>query len=329
MCVCEAIIQVHRTSDGEANILVCAPSDAACDVLASRLLPHLPQKSLIRLNWWSRKVESLKPELLSVSPMDQQTGVFTIPTFEQLQQSRVVVCQCFVAECLQLVGPPGYLKKHFSHLFIDECNLAMECESLVPILSVGSQCSLVLVGDTKQLSPVIRDPAAAAMGLGLSIQERLLQLPLYAGGMYCTSTRLVSNYRSNEALLTVPSSLFYSGKLEAMAPPAVASPFEHLGDLGAAGFPLLLCDVPHGEERSKLDTPSFYNMEECYAVSSLAQALLRCKTKEGVTPLHTGEIAVITPFRAQVLVRSVSCLVGCAWLSAMKITAPGTHKRAY
>lgn len=301
MCVCEAIIQVHRT-DNNAKILVCAPSDAACDVLASRLIPHLPQKSVLRINWWSRKVASVKPELLSSCPMDE-TGVFTVPSSFLMQEARVVVCQCFVAACLELVKPQENLRKRFSHLFIDECNLAMECESLVPIMSVGSETSLVLAGDTKQLSPVIRDQAAAAMGLGLSIQERLLKLPLYVDGVYCTNTRLVNNYRSNEALLTVPSSLFYDGNLEAMAPEDVANPFEHLGDLGAAGFPLLLCDISHGEERSKLDTPSFYNMEECHAISSLARALLGCKTKEGVTSLHTGEIAVITPFRAQVLVR--------------------------
>ena len=302
MCVCEAIIQVHRRNH-KGTILVCAPSDAACDVLATRLIPHLPQKSLLRINWWSRKVASVKPELLPFCPMDQ-TGVFTVPTLERLHGARVIVCQCFVAACLELVVPKERLRNdYFSHLFIDECNLAMECESLVPIMIVGSKTSLVLAGDTKQLSPVIRDPAAAAMGLGLSLQERLLKFPLYSDGAYCTSTRLINNYRSNEALLTVPSSLFYDAKLQAMAVQEVANPFEHLGDLGEAGFPLLLCDVSHGEERSKLDTPSFYNMEECHAISSLAHALLGCKTKKDVPALHTGEIAVITPFRAQVLVR--------------------------
>ena len=142
--------------------------------------------------------------------------------------------------------------------------------------------------------------------MGLSLQERLLKLPLYTCGKFDVMTNLVNNYRSNDALLTVPSSLFYGGSLEALAPDEVANPFENFGDLGPAGFPLLLCDVAHGKERSKMDTPSFYNMEECNAILSLAQGLLLCKTKEGVSPLHTGQISVITPFRAQVLaLRSV------------------------
>lgn len=166
---------------------------------------------------------------------------------------------------------------------------------------MGIKCSIVLAGDTKQLGPTIRDPVAARAGLSMSIQERLLKLPLYQSGYHSVVTRLVANYRSNQALLTVPSSLFYAGKLRCLAPKEVSDPFQDFGDLGPAGFPLLLCNVHHGKERNKLDTPSFFNMEECHAIMTLAQGLLNCKTKEGIEKLHTGQIAVITPFRAQVL----------------------------
>lgn len=303
MVVCEAIIQVFRAYGGKCDktILVCAPSDAACDVLASRLLPHLPKESLLRINWWSRKLASVKPELLSSCPMSETGGMFIIPGVDKLREARVIVCQCFVAECLELAGPTGWTRNCVSHVFIDETSQAMECEALVPLLKLSDECSIVLAGDTKQLSSSIRSPVAASMGLGLSIQERLLQLPLYRYGDYCTITRLVNNYRSNEALLVVPSNLFYGGLLQADAPEEVANPFENLGDMGQAGFPLLLCDVSQGKEHNKLDTPSFYNLAECDAIVSLVRGLLRCKTKEGVTPLHTGEISVITPFRAQVL----------------------------
>ena len=159
----------------------------------------------------------------------------------------------------------------------------------------------MLAGDPKQLGPTIREPTAARAGLGMSIQERLLKLPLYKSGNINVMTRLVANYRSNEALLTVPSKLFYEGSLQSLAPKEVADPFEDFGDLGPKGFPLLLCNVRDGKERNKLDTPSFFNMEECDAILALVKGLLNCKTKEGIPKLHTGQIAVITPFRAQVL----------------------------
>jgi helicase MOV-10 len=134
MCVCEAIIQALRTQTG-AKVLVCAPSDAACDVIASRLLSLLKSgnSSLLRINWWSRKLASVKPEILPHCPMDEASGLFTVPDVAEMIKADIVLCQCIVAECLELAGPPGWTKGHFSHLFIDECSQAMECETLVPI----------------------------------------------------------------------------------------------------------------------------------------------------------------------------------------------------
>jgi len=157
MCLCEAIIQVYRL-EPNSRILVCAPSDAACDVLASRLLPRVSKdghRNLLRINWWSRKVASVKPELLSSCPMNS-SGVFTIPEYPTLKKAGIVVCQCFVAECLELVGPAGWMKQvmpnnGFTHLFIDETSQAMECEALVPMLKVNF-CSLVVCCQSQFLS---------------------------------------------------------------------------------------------------------------------------------------------------------------------------------
>jgi helicase MOV-10 len=138
LCVCEAVVQVLRTAP-KSKILVCAPSDAACDVLAARLLPLLrPQKSLLRINWWSRKVASVKPELLSSCPMDAATGTFSVPQTDELKAADVIVCQCIVVECLDLDRrtPRGWTSEHFTHLFIDETSQAMECEALVPMAKV-------------------------------------------------------------------------------------------------------------------------------------------------------------------------------------------------
>ena len=145
MCVCEAIVQVLRQNP-IAKVLVCAPSDAACDVLASRLLPLLPKtnvqpptgrRMLLRINWWSRKLASLDPSLLTSCSMDPVGAVFTLPTLTEFQAASIVVCQCFVAEWLEFCGKRGWTKKHFTHLFIDETSQAMECESLVPIFKVN------------------------------------------------------------------------------------------------------------------------------------------------------------------------------------------------
>jgi hypothetical protein len=74
----------------------------------------------------------------------------------------------------------------------------------------------------------VRSGLAGSFGLALSLQERLMALPLYGGGANTQTstfsnssvphssrcyTRLTENYRSHRVLLEVPSRLFYSGSL--------------------------------------------------------------------------------------------------------------------
>jgi Superfamily I DNA and RNA helicases and helicase subunits len=56
-------------------------------------------------------------------------------------------------------------------------------------------------------------------------------------------------------------------------------------------------DVSDGIEKSKIDTPSFFNLEECHAIVKIIKSLLSSPNVH----IHAGQIAVITCFRAQVL----------------------------
>ena len=66
-----------------------------------------------------------------------------------------------------------------------------------------------------QLEAVIKTKMAADHGLGISLLERLMKLPAYSltKGDPRLLTMLVRNFRSHGALLTVPSRLFYEGRL--------------------------------------------------------------------------------------------------------------------
>ena len=55
---------------------------------------------------------------------------------------------------------------------IDECGMCMELESLVPITSSKAK-QVVLIGDHKQLQPVVIDQQALTLGLNISMFERL------------------------------------------------------------------------------------------------------------------------------------------------------------
>ena len=129
-----------------------------------------------------------------------------------------------------------------------------------------------------------------------------MRLPLYRQS--CNEqviTRLTGNYRSHAALLTVPSSLFYGGNLQCLAPEKVTSPYINFGELGHAKFPFMLYNVCEGKEGNVMDVPSFYNLEEIKGIIGIIQGLLQSKKIESAGGVSTDEIAVITPFRAQVL----------------------------
>jgi len=56
-------------------------------------------------------------------------------------------------------------------LIIDECGMSKEAESLVAIVSSHAR-QVVLVGDHRQLEPVVLDQNAASFGLCRSLFER-------------------------------------------------------------------------------------------------------------------------------------------------------------
>jgi len=170
---------------------------------------------------------------------------------------------------------------------------------LIPCFKVGLKCKIILSGDPFQLSPTVHCKVASGMGLSLSLQERLMKLPLYESGLYCVMTRLTNNYRSHKALLDVPSELFYEGQLRACALNRESDASIKFNK-GNDRFPMLFHDVHNGKQWASLlhnDTPSFQNQAEA---SEIVKICLRLCGDDSLD-VEPKDVAVITPFRAQVL----------------------------
>lgn len=56
----------------------------------------------------------------------------------------------------------------------------MEPELLVPLSYAGSRAQVILCGDPKQLGAAVRSTSARALGLEVSLQERLMGQDMYA-----------------------------------------------------------------------------------------------------------------------------------------------------
>lgn len=303
----EAILQVYHFVP-HSRLLVCTPSNSAADLICIRLHHSglLDAASLARVNASSRQDASIPEELKLYSMAGED--------IREASFHRIVVSTCSSAAMFHNIG---LQVGHFTHVFLDEAGQATEPESLIPISFISERDGqVVLAGDPCQLGPVVKSKLAAAFGLGLSLLERLMSSPLYSRHQWGYNpmlvTKLLYNYRSHEALLELPSKLFYKGELLFRAPRAVVDSLCQWKNLPKKGFPLLFHGVRASEMREG-NNPSWFNTAEA------VQVMLYCcqLAKKPHKPVSVSDIGVISPYRQQC--EKIRLLLAKTGLSDIKV----------
>ncbi|XP_078488067.1 RNA helicase Mov10l1-like [Ciona intestinalis] len=290
--VVEAILQViqHLPS---SRVLVCAPSNSAVDLLCERL--HHSGKvnptTMVRFNAFRR--------LMQAMPTVVQQYCHPYEAMRATARYRIVLTTCCNAGnfyTLQLKSD------HFSHVFVDESGQANEPECLVPI-GLAAKGQIILTGDPQQLGAVLKSSYAQHYGLGISLLERLMQLKEYLrddgihekGYNQLLVTKLVNNYRSHPALLTLPSKLFYHDELKACADREVRESLCAWKQLPNKTFPMLFHGVV-GTQLREERSPSWFNPSEIVQLTRYVKLL----TAETNMVGSASDIGVITPYKKQV-----------------------------
>ncbi|XP_017673748.1 PREDICTED: RNA helicase Mov10l1 isoform X4 [Lepidothrix coronata] len=294
--VIEAILQIHYTLP-DSRILVCAPSNAATDLICLRLHQSglLKPGAMVRVNAAFRSAEQIDD---MVKPYCKDGD-----DIQKALWSRIVITTCSSAG---LFYQTDTRLGHFTHVIVDEAGQASEPESLIPIgLISEAHGQIVLVGDPKQLGPVIKSKLALTFGLSMSLLERLTTRELYlrdedafgACGAYnpLLITKLTKNYRSHSALLALPSKLFYHKELEVCADASVVTSLLNWGKLPRKGFPLIFHGIK-GTETREGHSPSWFNPAEAVQVMQYCCHL----AKNENAAVSVTDIGVITPYRKQV-----------------------------
>ncbi|KAM3673252.1 RNA helicase Mov10l1 [Ammospiza maritima maritima] len=168
--VIEAILQIHFTLP-DSRILVCAPSNAATDLICLRLHQSnlLKPGTMVRVNAAFRSAEQIDD---MVKPYCKDGD-----DIQKALWSRIVITTCCSAG---LFYQTDTRLGHFTHVILDEAGQASEPESLIPIgLISEADGQIILVGDPKQLGPVIKSKLAQSFGLSMSLLERLSSRELY------------------------------------------------------------------------------------------------------------------------------------------------------
>ncbi|GAA6038806.1 hypothetical protein JCM8097_002902 [Rhodosporidiobolus ruineniae] len=277
-----------------STLLLSAPSNAAADILCERL--RLPASHVLRLNAPSRPMLDVPK---AVRPFCcEMNGTFACPPLEKLKTYRVVVTTCISASILGGVGlKPG----HFSHIFVDEAGQAKEPDTFLPISLVGPTTSVILAGDPKQLGPVVRSPVSSALGLQKSLLERLMEHPDYLDSKQSskrgvTHSKLVLNYRSHPAILSLPNDAFYHNELKACASASVTGMLQRWDGWPNSRFPVIFHAVQGNDEREGR-SPSFFNVNEITVARMYVE---RLQNRSSGVKLRDSDIGVITPYNAQV-----------------------------
>ncbi|KNC87454.1 hypothetical protein SARC_00436 [Sphaeroforma arctica JP610] len=311
-----AVISATRLviSSGQ-KVLLCAPSHAAADVLVQRLAECVPnpRETILRLYPYQRDYSNVPMDVKPYAHFDAVAGMFVCPPPEVLMARSIIVCTCLSAAILADVPS---LRGTLSHIIIDEAAQATEPEVLVPISAVGAKTTRVaLIGDHKQLGPVVRSADARRMGLHVSPLERLCKL--HADGDASSLnrrillTQLTKNYRSHETLLELPSKLFYNNSLEACSENATDQSLLAWEELPTKA-PLLFYGVA-GHYHQDGDSRSYFNDTEASLVSTIVQKLLQYKPGS----VSTNDIGIIAPFRKQVY--NIRTLLRAHGLGAIRV----------
>ena len=294
------IWQLVKSHGGQ--VLVCAPSNVAVDQLCERV--HRTGLKVVRLTAKSRedvessvsflslheqvrmndtnpdlaKLNQLKAEQSELDSKDEKKFRRLTKAAEReiLSSADVVCCTCVGA------GDPRLAKMKFRDVLIDESTQSAEPECLIPLV-LGCK-HLILVGDHKQLGPVIMNKKAAKAGLNQSLFERLVNL-----GM--PPIRLNIQYRMHPCLSEFPSNMFYDGQLQN----GITYEQRIRKDVD---FPWPVAETPmmfwanYGNEEISASGTSYLNRAEA---SNVEKAVTRF-FKAGVKPLDIG---VITPYEGQ------------------------------
>ncbi|KAM8820130.1 RNA helicase Mov10l1 [Eudromia elegans] len=296
LTIVEAILQIHYTLP-DSRILVCAPSNTATDLICLRLHESnlLKPGAMVRVNASCRSPEQID-DIVKPYCRDGE-DIWKALWF------RIIITTCSSAG---LFYQTGTRLGHFTHVILDEAGQASEPESLIPLgLISEANGQIVLVGDPKQLGPVIKSEVAVAFGLNVSLLERLMSRSMYlrdedafsAYGSYnpLLITKLVKNYRSHSALLSLPSKLFYHKELEVCADTSVVTSLLNWEKLPRKGFPLIFHGI-RGSETREGHSPSWFNPTEAVQVMRYCCYL----AKNERSAVSVADIGVMAPYRKQV-----------------------------
>lgn len=283
---------IHQLLKPGDKILICSPSNEAinrivellnkCGLKAIKLCGRLREfqetlKEEHTYHYLLKKRHSLSPLIRKlikesdkyIPDADKELNKILFEVNKEIIDAHpIICCTCSASADLRLENVK------FKYVLIDEASQALEPECMLPIMKGAEH--LIIVGDHKQLGPVVPCRLAKDQGLDVSLFERLV-------AMHRDSViTLTIQYRMHSSISKLPNQLFYQGILQDGVK-------FRLGKIPLFnnGKRVLFCSVEGVEVQS--DSLSFSNPHEIQAIKDILSLLLR-------TQITQDRIAVLTPY---------------------------------
>ncbi|XP_068119530.1 3'-5' exoribonuclease HELZ2 [Hyperolius riggenbachi] len=199
---------------------------------------------------------------------------------EELTSHDIILCTCVASSGKILADLP------VTQVVIDECGMCTEPEALVPLVSHKLVKSIVLIGDHRQLRPVVMNDVCRLLKVDRSLFERYEEQALF----------LDTQYRMHAEICAFPSKEFYDGRLRTYQRMNLQLSLFCCGD--RKHLPILFGEVTGQEESLVVATEqgnlnSKANLQEAKEAVRLSALLVR----HSVDP---KDIAILTAYNAQV-----------------------------
>ncbi len=312
---------VKETVSMEKQVLVCASSNAAVDLMAERLgaqgihvlrlghsarvtdevvastldariAEHNDAKLLRDLRRKSEEMRSIgKKYKRNFGSTERQQRRLLLQEAKDLKDEAISLENYMIQDELNkaqviactLVGSnSAYLQNRtFKTLFIDEASQALEPASWIPIMKVNR---VIMAGDHFQLPPTIKSIKAAREGLSETIFERVI------GKYEDANVMLETQYRMENPIMQFSNEYFYKGRLKSDAlinnrRKIFQNPVEFI-DTAGCGF----------EEKLNPETLSTYNEDEAWFLLNRLGKLIVAHEEE----VKQMDLGIIAPYKAQV-----------------------------
>ncbi|KAJ9471476.1 putative ATP-dependent helicase [Diplonema papillatum] len=154
---------------------------------------------------------TLSGKAFGLAKRDQATHMGSLKRMEQQIIDDCVGAADVVCATLVGCGSDALLLQRFSLVVIDEASMATEPRCLIAVQKLANdpEATLILVGDQRQLPPVVLSGAAAG-GLNVSLFDRIVTQRNEAIN---TFSMLTVQYRMHSLLRAWPSHAFYQNRL--------------------------------------------------------------------------------------------------------------------